>query len=188
MKTSHFRLLVMVPHRDVRLPLRTWSAELFSAGVPGAWSFPWVAPLARINRPLRGEELQSLARALRSQINRAGGILTAGPPLKSDLPPEFNGESIPVWGLSLPITLSDDFFEPVAGTVTHRITPMVLGAALLHNPLPTTLPEPPHISFRAAALANMHCRFLPLGDDGENGYSFEWKIGELHWLPKTLAR
>jgi hypothetical protein len=187
MKTSHFRLLVMVPHRDVRLPLRTWSAELFSAGVPGAWSFPWVVPLAQISRPLSPKELQTLARALRSRINREGGILTAGPPLKSGLPPEFNGESIPVFGPSLPITLSDDFFEPVAGAVTRRITPMVLGAALLHNPLPAALPEPPHISFRAAALANMHCGFLPLGGGGKDGYSFKWKMGTLHWLPKTLT-
>jgi hypothetical protein len=187
MKTGLFRLLVMVPHRDVRLPLRTWSASLFAAGVPGAWSFPWVTPLAQISRPLLSKELQALARALRSRINREGGILTAGPPLKSVLSPEFGSREIPVWGPSLPITLSDDFFEPMATAITRRIAPSVLGAALLNDPPPATLPDPPHISFRAAALANMHCRFLPLGDGGKDGYSFEWKMGKLHWLPKTLT-
>jgi hypothetical protein len=35
-------------------------------------------------------------------------------------------------------------------------------------------------SFSAAATANMILEPLP---DGDKGYSFRWKIGELQWLP-----
>jgi hypothetical protein len=144
------RLLVLVPHRDARLPLRAWSASLFAAGLPGAWSFPWVAPLARLKRP------------------------TPYSPLPT------------IWGSSLSIELSDDFFMPAAGAVDCRISPLVLGAALVQSTAPDGLPAPPQVSFRAAALANMDCRFLPV-DNGEGGYLFEWEIGPLHWLPKTAA-
>jgi hypothetical protein len=74
-----------------------------------------------------------------------------------------------VFGPSLPITLSGDFFEPAADAIKRGIAPLVLGTALLHGPLPDTIPSPRHISFRTAALANMHCRFLPLGDGGKGG-------------------
>jgi hypothetical protein len=184
MKTSHFRLLVMVPHRDIRLPLRAWSASLFSAGVPGAWSFPWVTPLAQISRPLSGEELRSLAHSLRSRINSEGGIVTAGPPGISILSPESGGMEITIFGPSLPVTLPDDFFKPADEAVTRRIVPPILGVSLLYGSLPDALPAPPQSAFRAAALANMRCRLLPLGDNGESGYSFEWKMGKLHWLPR----
>ena len=34
--------------------------------------------------------------------------------------------------------------------------------------------------FRAAAVANMEYRPIAAG-----GYSYAWRIGELHWLPKV---
>jgi hypothetical protein len=180
MKTDQFKLLVLVPHRDVRLPLRAWSNSLFAAGLEGAWSFPWVVPLAQLDRPLTGEEIKPLARVLRQEINKIGGKLTADPPVRGTL-----FDEVSVYGPSLPLNLSDNFFETVSSAIIRRFSPLVLGAALLHGPLPETLPAPPQISFRAAALTNMNCRFSPLGDGGESGHLVEWKIGKLYWLPRT---
>jgi hypothetical protein len=182
METGEFRLLVMVPHRDIRLPLRAWSGSLFAAGFEGAWSFPWVVPLARLDRPLSGEELKPLARVLRQEINKVGGKLTAVAPVRGIL-----FDEVSVYGPSLPLNLSDHFYDLVSGAIIRRFSPLVLGSALLSGPLPEALPAPPQISFRAAALANMNCRFSPLGDDGEGGHQVEWKIGKLHWLPRKAV-
>jgi hypothetical protein len=179
METGEFRHLVMVPHRDARLPLRAWSGSLFAAGFEGAWSFPWVVPLAQLDRPLSGEELKPLARVLRQEINKIGGKLTAVAPVQSSL-----FDEVSIYGPSLPLNLSDNLYETVSGAIIRRFSPLVLGAALLHGPLPETLPAPPQISFRAAALTNMNCRFSPLGDGGESGHLVEWKIGKLYWLPR----
>jgi hypothetical protein len=179
METGEFRHLVMVPHRDARLPLRAWSGSLFAAGLEGAWSFPWVVPIAQLDRPLTGEELKALAHTLRNEINKVGGKLTAGAPV----PLPLFGE-VSVYGPSLPLNLFDNFYETVSDASMSRFSPLVLGAALLNGPLPDGLPAPPQTSFRAGALANMNCRFLPLGDNGKGGHQVEWKIGKLYWLPR----
>ena len=178
--------LTLVPHRDVRLLLRTWSASLFAAGLPGAWSFPWVAPLAALSRPLHGEELKRLAHNLRECANLHGGPFKAGPPDIAAFSIGASNVTTDVFGPALGIELSDDFFEPCGDAVLCRLLPPVIGTALLqtaaknNGSLPASASSPPEISFRAAALANMH--FRPLSPDG---YSFEWKIGALHWLPKS---
>jgi hypothetical protein len=182
METGHIRFLALVPHRDTRLPLRAWSASLFAAGLEGAWSFPWVIPLAQMDRPLTSEELKDLARALRQEINQAGGKLTADPQVQSALFGEVS-----VYGPSLMLNFSDNFYKMASSAITRRLSPLVLGAALLYGALPEDIPDPPQISFRAAALANMDCRFLPLGDGGKGSYLIEWKIGKLHWLPRPIA-
>jgi hypothetical protein len=189
MKTCNFRLLVLVPHRDARLPLRAWSASLFATGYPGAWSFPWLAPLTLLKRPLSAEELKRLAHALRWQLNSEGGKFIAKPPSMCALPAEFpEGRAAFVYGPTLDTVLGDDFFEPVADAVSSRISPLILGTALIQEaekgPVPINpASSPPQISFRAAALANMS--YVPLKSGGvQSGYSFEWKLGPLHWLPK----
>jgi len=64
----------------------------------------------------------------------------------------------------------------------RRVSPAVLGAAILRGPPPEGLPPPPEVSFRAAALAEMILR--PIRRPGESGgLSFEWEIGEPRWLP-----
>jgi hypothetical protein len=168
------RLLALVPHRDTRLPLRKWSASMFAAGVPGAWSFPWVAPLARLKRPLSTEELKSLARAWRQHINENGGKVTATTPALSAL--SGNEEKF-IFGPSLQLEFPADFFAPVTEAISHRIEPLIIGAALMSGKEKKEFPAPPQISFRAAALANMVYY-------EEDGNFFEWKIGPLHWLPK----
>jgi hypothetical protein len=190
MKTSNFRLLVLVPHRDARLPLRAWSASLFAAGYPGAWSFPWLAPLALLKRPLSAEELKRLAHALRRQLNSEGGKFIAKQSSLCALPAEFpEGRAAFVYGPTLDAGLGDDFYEPVADAISSRISPLVLGTALVREadkvPSPTDpTSSTPQIAFRAAALANMS--YIPLQSSGvQSGYSFEWKLGPLHWLPKN---
>jgi hypothetical protein len=184
--TALGQLLVLVPHRDARLPLRAWSASLFSAAVPGAWSFPWVVPLAQLNRPLSGAELKHLARALR----RDGGKFVADKPSFCALPATMcGGKEASVFGPSLATELTDDFFNPIAEAIKSRISPLVVGAALTRTAdepaLVNLTSAPPQVSFRAAALANMS--YGPLDDGGSNDYSFEWVIGALHWLPKTAG-
>jgi len=180
-------LLVLVPHRDVRFPLRAWSASLFAAGLPGAWSFPWVAPLALLNRNLSSAELKNMARSMREYINLCGGRLTAGPPAIAEIKNE-NGGLASVFGPSLPLELPDIFWKPFSEAIKSPVSPVILGTAVVetynssllipNSPFPIPHPSFP-ISFRAGALANM--KFRPLSDDG---YSFEWEIGPLHWLPK----
>ena len=176
-RSGRLRLLVLVPHRDVRLPLRAWSASLFTS-LPGAWSFPWAAPLAALNRRLSGDELKCLSRRLRLFINENGGRLTGGPPAVCALP-AGRGDAF-VFGPLLITELPDDIFEPVKDALTSRFSPLVIGAALRRDqPSALLLPSPPRISFRSCALANMS--YCPLDD----GYSFEWEIDALRWLPKN---
>jgi len=183
-ETGFICYLVLVPHRDARLPIRAWGDSLFAAGMPGG-SFPWVAPLALLKRPLADNELKLLARPLRQRISNEGGKAY------NPLPAAHSSSLIPhssfprsLHGISLNIELSDDFFAPVAGAVSCRISPLMLGAAVSCEP-PPNLPDPPQISFRAAALANMRFRFMPLHGNGE-GFFSEWEIGPLRWLPKTV--
>jgi hypothetical protein len=186
MNGKKVRLLALVPHRDARLPLRKWSASLFAAGMPGAWSLPWVAPLALLKRPLSTDELKSLARALRCHINENGGKLTATTPALSALSTGASGkEEKIIFGPSLPIDFPADFFATTAEAISRHITPLIIGAALLsgeekaafHSSSFITLPTPPPISFRAAALANMVYY-------EEDGNFCEWKIGPLCWMPR----
>jgi len=171
-------LLALVPHRDVRISLRAWSASLFSAGMPGAWSFPWVMPIAALNRPLSGVELKSRALVLRRSINLSSGKCTTSPSTIAAL-----SDNISVFGPAVNIGLSDSFFDFEDNAVERRISPFVIGAALCQ---PDALPDinPPYLSFRAAALANIYFRPLPSHNGAYNDFSFEWEIGKLHWLPK----
>jgi hypothetical protein len=176
------QLLVMVPHRDTRRQFHAYSAALFASGLHGAWSFPWVVPLAALNRPLIATELKALARSLREHIDRSGGKCITGQPVSIALP-AISGSTPPsIFGPSLNIELPDNFFEAVNDAVLYRLSPLVIGTALIQTDChEKPLPDPPQISFRAAALATMSLR--PLPDCGWDSYSFEWSIGTLHWLP-----
>jgi len=172
-RQNSVNFLVLVPHRDSRIPLRGWSASLFNAGLPGAWSFPWAAPLTVLHRPLNEKTLKSLAGALRRQISKNGGKFTAGDSVSAALPAHiFKEKSAFIYGPALNITTELGIEYPV-------MEPVVMGSALHYGILPQNLPPPPQISFRAAAIANMCYWPLPASE-----YSFEWEIGKLYWLPK----
>jgi len=183
-RSDSLQLLALVPHRDVRISLRPWSASLFSAGLQGAWSFPWVMPVAALNRPLSTAELKSRALMLRRSIDLSGGKCTTGPLAVAAL-----SDNVSVFGPAVNIGLSDSFFVFEDNAIDRRISPFVIGAALCHaDAAPEAAPDgncpAPYFSFRAAALANMCFRPLPSPDSAYNDFSFEWEIGKLHWLPK----
>ena len=198
------RLLVLVPHRDARLPLRTWSASLFAAGLHGAWSFPWAAPLAVLGRHLSAEELKRLARALREHIAQNGGKFLCGRPDFSNISRKggkaqsflrTSEQGLSVFGPSLQIDLPDNFFAGIDDAALSRISPLVIGCGLIGNEGISNEELvmrssnysflTSHCSFfSAAALANMSFRALR---DGHNDYSYEWKIGALYWLPKNAS-
>ena len=133
-------------------------------------------PIAALKRPLSGAELKSRALMLRRAIGLLGGKFTTGPSAIAALSDNF------VFGPSVNMGLSDDFFN-FEDALIRRISPLVIGAALCRD---GSLPDvnPPCLSFRAAALANMRFRPLPSYDGPLDDFSFEWEIGKLHWLPK----
>jgi hypothetical protein len=175
-------MLALVPHRDARLPLRAWSADLFASGLPGAWSFPWLAPIAALRQPLAAAELKSLARLLREHIDENGGKFTAGRAACTALP--VSGRQVFVCGLELDAGIPGLFFEAISEMI-GPVKPSIIGAAITSSEqaFGTACPQ---ISFRAAALANMSYRIISLGENQE-GCMCEWRIGELYWLPKKLA-
>jgi hypothetical protein len=181
---GHIYLAILVPHRDCRRLLYRRSAELFAAGLWGAWSFPQAAPLALLSVPLTGDELAALARNLRRRSlgeNRKGMILP-GPEeaLPLELPAGF--PALRIYGPALELRIEREDFGP-AGEKLTALLPPLLGCAVLgdgEEKPPAGAENPGAFKFRAAAVANMRYRPLPAG---ERGYSFSWKIGKLHWLP-----
>ncbi|GHV94332.1 hypothetical protein AGMMS50293_06520 [Spirochaetia bacterium] len=199
---SPLTLLVLVPHRDARLLLRRWSGTLFSAGCPGAWSFPWAAPLALLSRPLSVGELKHCAHILREESLTAGknGKIKTGPAAFAAFPQgSLPGEDAAIFGPVLNLEIPDSSFTAnAAAKIIHRFSLPTLGAALVRYSGDASaaaarnaavggadFPPAPQLSFRAAALANMSYRplFSIEGAMPDSAYSFEWRISELHWLP-----
>jgi hypothetical protein len=189
-RAQRFRFVVLIPHRDCRRFLRDYRRRLFAAGLPGAYSFPPVAPLALVSRPCTPGELAFLSRSLREITMTGGrdGRIRGGRPLAC--PGIFGVPAPDLWGLTLelgippgpgltlpPGALSEDL-------VRRKFPAPILGAALIgpgasNRELAAAVPLPPPFFFRAAAVANMV--FSPLGE--EPGYSWEWETGKLRWLP-----
>jgi hypothetical protein len=188
------------------LLLRRWSGTLFSAGCPGAWSFPWAAPLALLSRPFSAGELKHCAGILREESLTGGknGKIETGPAAFAAFPQgSLPGEDAAIFGPVLNLEIPDSAFTANAATkIVHRFSPPTLGAALVRYSgdastaarnaaaAGTGFPPVPQLSFRAAALANMS--YWPLFSKEvvmpDSGYSFEWRIGELHWLPPIRKR
>ena len=183
-------LLVLVPHRDVRLALRNYSAALFKAGFDGAYHFPWAAPLAALSRPLDTDELKLTSRVLRKAAgvekiiaaetstavfsSYADGFKLFGPRLNLVIPPEtFGGGN------------SETINDTIASKIICLFSPVVIGACLLPETEAenTILPPPPLLSFRAAATANMYWKPFNLTGTGGGALGYKWKIGNLCWLP-----
>jgi len=174
------RLLVLVPHRDARLRLLKWCGLLWEAGLPGAWSFPRVAPLAVLGRRPSGDLPAPLARTLGERARPSDGKFRLGPPALAGLPLETESGPLFAFGPSLETALPENFPSEWDGIPVRRISPTVIGAALLRGPVPAGLPPAPEFAFRAAALAVMRLRIPP----GAGDFSAEWEIGGLRWLAK----
>jgi hypothetical protein len=107
---------------------------------------------------------------------------------------------VSVFGPVLRIELPCEFWESCGDAILRPVSPVVLGSAVVKDTgniasggaaidgiCLDDVPPPPNISFRAAALANMDFRPCLPGtgsSGGWDGYSFEWRIGAPHWLPK----
>jgi hypothetical protein len=190
------RLLVLIPHRDVRALFRRWSGGLFSAGLFGAWAFPWAVPLACLSRPLLPAELREAAFAIRKSLAGGTGKIRTGAaalcPLPESFlpPPESGGRGTPaLYGPRIePGGLGEALQGAGASKILGLFSPLILGAALIEGPegkaCPRPLPPPPEAAFRAAALANMIYRSRPAG---EGASFFEWQTGRLRWLPSAGA-
>jgi len=176
--SDSLQLLALVPHRDARRILRAWSASLFSKELYGAWSFPWVIPIAVLNRPLSGPELKNRALILRRTIDLSGGKCATGPLAVTAL-----SNNVSVFGPSVNMELSDSFFAFEDNVAELRISPFIIGSGLCHADAPPNV-NPPCLSFSAAALANMRFRSLSSRNGLSNDFSFEWEIDKLFWLPK----
>ena len=187
-------LFVLVPHRDIRVRLRVYSESLFSAGLSGAWSFPWVSPLAVLSEALSPVELKQMAFIIREQGIGRGEKIKCGNSVQVDFPhgkqqEGVSVEKIALYGPTLNLTMPDSAISVMEKKIIHRFSPLIIGAAILqgNEKLPDSqiIPQPPELSFRAAALANMI--FQPLSSTWEKKMtlSFKWKIEKLYWLPSS---
>jgi hypothetical protein len=118
------------------------------------------------------DELKKIARSLRDNTNQCtiGGKFSAAHGCAIPLP--ALGKDTALFGPRLNIEYPSGF------------SPALIGTCLLSGEDFSKIPNPPQVSFRAAAVANMYFRPLSI----ENGTGYEWKIGKLAWLPKTNPR
>ena len=156
---SHYRYLVLLPHRDAARELRARLERLFRSGVRGARSLPAAVFLARLSRPLRPQELAAAARELRAatESGESGGAVVL-----RNLAAE----------LSLPELPRDAVLEEYPQPFVPIGWPI--------QPAGRDRPEAPPLAFRAAALANLSLRVNEL--DGGN-LRFRWEAGKSFWLP-----
>ncbi|MDR1838123.1 MAG: hypothetical protein LBQ93_00855 [Treponema sp.] len=184
MKTKKQRakiFLVLVPHRDVRLVLRNYSAALFKAGFDGAFHFPWVAPLFALSRPFNEDELKHAARVLKD-IAGEGKIPVSQAVAVVDFPKK--GNSTVIFGPSLNLAIHSETLG-ASKKIKSVFSPPVTGALICDTGFDySAIPAPPQLSFRAAAIANMYWRPLRnyAGEQSDTVTGYKWKIGKLCWL------
>jgi hypothetical protein len=174
--TEKLRFLALVPHRDTRLALRKYSNSLFNAGFFGAYSFPWIIPLAELSSTLNGEELKHFARSIREanlQMNKGRFIMKEG------FTASLSGFHL-IYGPSLDISIPGNAFtESAAKKISSLCHPQIVGACVLLNNEVDTIPQPPQLFFTAAAAANV----IFYAKKNCESCTYKWKIGKLHWLP-----
>lgn len=168
-------LVALVPHISVRTVVMKRRNALFEQGFYGAYSFPVVAPLALLCRPLSFYELKSSAVALRLWTlagGHSGKIVSKSKTAAVMIYPPFSmvGAELNIPALPMPLDAVLKFFEKV--TLCFTLTDTI------------SVPDCSIPDFSACAIANVAIRPL------EKELSFEWKIGMPAWLPNpaTMAR
>ena len=192
-------LLVLVPHPEIRHRLRAFSAELFSAGLSGAWSFPHVAPLALLSRPLSAPELKQFSKIISAddcnptdslELKRGKRVFAEKNLCSSAAFYSSQTASLDIYGPELNIIIPDSAISAIGHSALHWFNPMVIGAALIDNTNHAVgfiteaahkIPAP-ECAFTTAALANMRYTILE-SEAGNSGSFCAWEIGDLHWLP-----
>ena len=179
-KSKSYHFLVLVPHRDIRQELRRYSDTLFKAGFWGGHHFPWVAPLARLSKPLKDTELKEIG----YNISHRFAKISHG---FSQIPTDFHGfinKDLAIFGsplISFNKILEEFFMRPERKVSKYKIySPAILGNCLLLKGEQFPDIPPPNLSFKAAAIANMRFRIIETQDSIES----RWKIGKLFWLKK----
>ena len=178
---ARFFFAALLPHRDYRRLIRDYRRALFAAGLPGAYSFPELAPLAAAERPWTREELSAAARSLRARYGRfqtgggkfwrcPGGPLLWGPALNCSC---ADAASFPVPAGSVPVQ------EPVLCAALAEAEEEEAAQTILEQ-----APAPPCFSFSAAAVVNVSWESL---GQGEGAARFSWRIGQPCWLPAVKA-
>ena len=176
--------LVLIPHRDARGILRKNSESFFKEEYSQVYTFPWVAPLASLSKPLKADELKHAARSLREANGMDKFNLTD---FASAAFPTGSGE-MELFGPCLKINIPETTGS-AAKKIIKNFSPVIIGSCLIpkdnkeqfcgSNSLLNSYCE---ASFRAAAVANMH--WQPGKLNNEKG--FKWEIDTLTWLPKNI--
>jgi len=179
-KSVNKKILVLVPHKDVRTELHNYCEVLVKNGLTGVYRFPLVVPLAEISQSLTDDELKKIAFLLRqitgkSKINSIETSKVLFPAAEDKL--MLLG---PQLDLRLPEGVFNDFSK-----IQAIYSPQVIGTFLFPDQsmqLSFKLPSD-KLSFRAAAAANMYWKSFSDHQLSENT-GYKWKIGKLSWLPK----
>jgi hypothetical protein len=177
MKQKTVRFIVLIPHQDAVMPLNDYKQKLFQAGFIGVYSFPTVMPLIITKKPHTLDELKSMAIFMRKEIDSVSvskkftSQITLSCMKNDNMSGSLGGFSfvIPLDGLSLK---KDDTALPrflLGLTVLKPDEEEKFISFTKENP-------PPHISFRACALANM---IYSIDEQG----ACSWEIGHPVWLP-----
>jgi len=209
-KKEVYHFIIIVPHRDSLKSFEEYRARLFAAGFPGAFSFPTAAPLASVSRFFSRDELKELGRNIRELTKETDGkIICTGSALTkftTEVTEEYTEnteeerrrprtearghgvkeeeEGLLFYGVPLNLLIEEELFPQTAkAKILKTFSPPVLCAAFMGSGEMPPSEEGPAISFRAASLANLAIRPL---ESGAAGYSFEWKMGPLIWLPKYV--
>jgi hypothetical protein len=173
---------VLVPHRDCLPVLEAYRRNLFTAGLKGAFSFPSVAPLALLKRPLNSGELKKASAELGKNMEGRKFICTGYSECSTRTGSVDSSIEIPeirffgaVLELPLPVFPQD--------AVLQIWEKPVLAPAIITSGEPVPCPASDFnnqtLISRPAALANLALRPVP-----DMEYSFTWELGYPHWLPR----
>jgi len=188
MKTRYdgYVFLVLVPHQDVRIKLRKYCDSLIKTGLKGLYNFPFVVPLVSLTEKLNKDELKKTAIHLR-KITEEKKINTVN---ISNIQFPAGTENMELLGPRLDLNIENLLTNGIQ-KLKNNFSPLIIGSFLIPGPsqflsdsVSKDLEKIPfeHLSFRAAAVANMH--WQPVQKNGET--IFIWKIGNLCWLPRNL--
>jgi len=209
-KRSKTIFLVLVPHQDVRLELRKYSDSLHNT--EKVYPFPLIAPLAVLSKPLNPDELKKISRSLRNNLG-TNKIITGKPSITA-IP--INNKNMNLFGLKIDFTFPEcitqrhgehggEYKDSFIQKIKTLFSPLLIGLFLVPEvneqqlrasrtegsmspceklKYNSTVPPFDKLSFRAAAIANMTWEESGLDEKGK--VIFEYKIGKLCWLPKTV--
>ena len=196
-KGFYFKFLVLVPHNDVRVLLRKHGELLLKDGLTGVYLFPWAAPIAELSEMFNADELKYTAQSLRNITNGEKFSVTEAE--TASFPSEK--EKMILLGHGLDLKITEKVFGEGIKKIKNIFTPLIIGSLLipesdkqqsrasqtedlisLCEKFSSRAAPREKLSFRAAAVANMHWKPFKNGD--EAGY--RWKIGKLFWLPNKI--